>query len=98
MSAGSIIVEGDAGNFLGERMRGGLIKVEGDAGDNVGSNMRDGTIIVEGDAGKDVGWGMEGGEIHLNGAYASIFEKGDGDFHSNAHGRIYHKGKLIADW
>ncbi len=51
MSAGRIVVEGDAGMHLGEGMKGGTITVAGDAGSWAGSKMRMGTIEVKGDAG-----------------------------------------------
>ncbi|MFH0737045.1 MAG: hypothetical protein V1827_01115 [Candidatus Micrarchaeota archaeon] len=62
-----IRIQGDAGDFLGDRMRGGRIIVMGNAGDSIGSYMISGKIIVEGNAGNDTGYAMFGGVIIIKG-------------------------------
>jgi formylmethanofuran dehydrogenase subunit C len=70
MAVGSIVIEGDAGMYLGEEMFGGTIIVNGNAGSWLGSKMRGGKIEVKGNAGDYVGSayrgstrGMKGGSI-----------------------------------
>ncbi|MCA9193310.1 MAG: formylmethanofuran dehydrogenase subunit C [Planctomycetales bacterium] len=46
-----LIVEGDAGSFLGEFMSGGRILVKGNAGHHVSCCQKAGTIIVQGNVG-----------------------------------------------
>lgn len=74
MSAGKIIIDGDAGLHVGEGMRGGAITVNGNADSWVGSMMKNGTIEVMGSAGDYVGssyrgsrQGMKGGTIIIHG-------------------------------
>ncbi len=74
MSAGRIVIEGNAGMHLGVDMSGGEILVNGDAGDWVGAEMSGGRIVIEGDAGHMVGSayrgsqaGVTGGEIIVHG-------------------------------
>ncbi len=55
MSAGEIVVRGDAGNHLGAEMSGGTIRVEGDAGGWIGAEMKGGLIVVSGSASHRVG-------------------------------------------
>jgi formylmethanofuran dehydrogenase subunit C len=74
MTAGRLIVAGDAGMHTGAGMRGGELVVEGDVGDFAGTGMRGGRLVVEGSAGHNVGGaapgaraGMRGGEILVHG-------------------------------
>ncbi len=71
---GRMIITGDVGDCLGERMSGGEIVVSGNAGDAAGSSMSGGRIIIEGNAADRVGSpapgelrGMTGGEIFIKG-------------------------------
>ena len=75
MSAGEIIVHGDAGVHLGEEMKGGRITVGRNADSWLGAMMKDGTIEVKGNAGDCVGAayrgsvkGMQGGTIIIHGS------------------------------
>jgi len=75
MTAGEIIIYGDAGVHLGEEMKGGRISVGGSADSWLGAMMKDGTIEVKGDAGDCVGAayrgsvkGMQGGTIIIHGS------------------------------
>jgi formylmethanofuran dehydrogenase subunit C len=70
MTAGRLIVAGDAGMHTGADMRGGELVVEGDVGDYAGTGMRGGRLVVQGSAGHQLGGaqpgeraGMRGGEI-----------------------------------
>ena len=74
MTAGRLIVAGDAGMHTGAGMRGGELLVEGDVGDFAGTAMRGGRLVVRGSAGRELGGaepgvraGMRGGEILVHG-------------------------------
>jgi formylmethanofuran dehydrogenase subunit C len=74
MTAGRVIVAGDAGMHAGAEMRGGELVVEGDVGDFAGTGMRGGRLVVRGSAGHQLGGappgeraGMRGGEILVHG-------------------------------
>jgi formylmethanofuran dehydrogenase subunit C len=74
MTAGRLIVAGDAGMHTGADMRGGELVVEGDVGDFAGTGMRGGRLVVRGSAGYQLGAaqpgeraGMRGGEILVHG-------------------------------
>jgi len=78
MTAGRIVVQGDAGMHTGSQMSGGDITVAGDAGDWTGAEMRGGLLRVLGDAGNLLGAayrgsseGMTGGCIMVNGSAGS---------------------------
>jgi formylmethanofuran dehydrogenase subunit C len=61
MSRGSrIIVEGDAGAYLGLGLRGGAIEVAGNAGFGAATDMRSGVIRIAGSAGEGVGGALPG--------------------------------------
>jgi len=63
MSDGLILVSGNAGDRVGDRLRRGYIIICGKAGDYCGSRMVAGTIIVLNKAGKYPGFGMKRGTI-----------------------------------
>jgi formylmethanofuran dehydrogenase subunit C len=74
MTAGRLVVVGDAGMHTGAGMRGGELVVEGDVDDFAGMGMRGGRLVVEGSAGHQLGGalpgvraGMRGGEILVYG-------------------------------
>jgi len=78
MTAGRIVVQGDAGMHTGSQMSGGDITVAGDAADWTGAEMRGGLLRVLGDAGNQLGAayrgsseGMTGGCIVVNGSAGS---------------------------
>lgn len=58
-----LIINGNAGNSVGEKNDGGQIIVNGDTEHGTGSEMKKGLIIVKGKAGDGTGQGMEGGKI-----------------------------------
>ena len=74
MTAGRIVIQGDAGLHTGAQMSGGDITVTGNVGDWCGAEMKGGLIRVLGNAGNLVGAayrgsaeGMTGGCIRVNG-------------------------------
>ena len=74
LTAGRIVVRGNAGMHVGAEMRGGEITVQGNAADWLGAEMHGGRIRVHGNAGHLVGAayrgarkGMTGGEILIDG-------------------------------
>ena len=74
MTTGSIVIEGNAGMYLGEEMSGGSILVIGNAESWLGVNMKGGQIEVKGNAGDLVGagyrgttHGMSGGSVLIHG-------------------------------
>jgi formylmethanofuran dehydrogenase subunit C len=74
MTAGRLVVAGDAGMHIGAEMRGGELVAEGDVGDFAGVSMRGGRLVVRGSAGHQLGGaqpgehaGMRGGEILVHG-------------------------------
>ena len=50
MRGGEILIEGSAGDYLGEHLCGGTITVRGNAGDFPGIANRGGVIVIGGDA------------------------------------------------
>jgi formylmethanofuran dehydrogenase subunit C len=75
MTAGSLVLEGDAGCFLGRGMRGGRLAVRGSVGAFAASGLRGGVIEIAGDAGDflaaaGVGEraGMAGGVVVVRGS------------------------------
>jgi formylmethanofuran dehydrogenase subunit C len=74
MTAGEIVIQGDAGFHLGEEMKGGKITVTGNSDSWTGAMMKNGHIEVKGNAGDYVGAayrgsikGMRGGTIIIHG-------------------------------
>ena len=75
---GEIVVNGNIGMHLGEKMAGGKITVNGNAGQWAGSEMRDGLIEIHGNASDYLGspyrgsdTGMRGGKIVVDGNVGS---------------------------
>ena len=74
MSAGEVVINGNADMYVGAWMTGGKITAKGNIGHFAATAMKDGEIIVEGDAGNYLAaayrgdWrGMQGGRIHVKG-------------------------------
>ncbi len=65
MSDGTVIVCGNAGDRVGERMRRGMIVIKGQTGEYCANRMLAGTIIVLGKTGAYLGYGMKRGTIVL---------------------------------
>ncbi len=75
MTSGSILVEGDAGAYLGLDLRGGTIEVQGNAGAYCASRMAEGLIHLHGNAGDFLAaalpgepQGMRGGTVVVRGS------------------------------
>lgn len=68
MLGGLVIVDGDAGDRVGDHLRRGIILVGGDAGDYCASRMLAGTIAVRGRVGALPGYSMKRGTLLLAGA------------------------------
>jgi formylmethanofuran dehydrogenase subunit C len=74
LTQGEILIEGDAGAYLGAAMRGGRITLTGSAGAFAGGSMAGGLIEIAGDAGERAGgvvvgeaFGMRGGRLAIGG-------------------------------
>lgn len=75
MGCGRIVVEGDAGAYLGLDMRGGAIEVRGSVGAYAASRLEGGLIHIRGNAGDFLGAalageprGMRGGTVIVEGS------------------------------
>jgi formylmethanofuran dehydrogenase subunit C len=75
MSAGDLVIDGDAGHRAGAGMTGGTLDVRGNVGDDAGAAMAGGVLTVSGNAGDRLGAatpgaskGMTGGEIVVRGS------------------------------
>jgi formylmethanofuran dehydrogenase subunit C len=60
MTAGRLIVDGDAGRLLGVGMKGGSIEVRGSAGPLAAAEAAGGVVRIEGDAGPRLGGSLPG--------------------------------------
>ncbi len=67
MTAGRIVIQGDAGMHTGAMMKGGNITVEGDVGDWCGAEMKGGLIRVIGNSGNLVGAAYRGSPEGMTG-------------------------------
>jgi formylmethanofuran dehydrogenase subunit C len=77
LAGGTLVVDGDAGWYLGQGMRGGAIEVRGNVGPQAGAalpgakrGMTGGEIVIRGSAGAGVGAGLRRGLIAVEGAVA----------------------------
>ena len=66
-SFSSIVVDGNAGMYVGEEMSGGSILVTGDADSWLGTKMEGGNIEIKGNAGDYVGAGYRGTTLGMKG-------------------------------
>jgi formylmethanofuran dehydrogenase subunit C len=74
MQGGELIIDGNAGDYLGANyrgdwrgMKGGKIVVGGNAGSDIGEFMLDGEIIVKGNVELQAGIHANGGKIVIEG-------------------------------
>jgi formylmethanofuran dehydrogenase subunit C len=79
MKDGEIVVDGDAGAYLGATMRGGKIGVSGSTGPYAGGSMAGGLIEIQGNAGERAGgvvvgehFGMRGGRLMIGGNAGAV--------------------------
>jgi formylmethanofuran dehydrogenase subunit C len=78
LAGGVLVVDGDAGWYLGQGMRGGAIEVRGNVGPQAGAalpgakrGMTGGEIVIRGSAGSGVGSGLRRGLIAVEGEVAA---------------------------
>jgi hypothetical protein len=62
-----VVIDGDGGRYLGDKMNGGSIIVKGDAEDYCGMWMENGSISVRGNALDFCGYTLKGGKINVEG-------------------------------
>lgn len=67
MKTGQIIIEGDAGDFIGAAMQGGVLICKGNVGERAGDVMRRGMLLIEGHAGDYCASGMRAGTLGVLG-------------------------------
>jgi formylmethanofuran dehydrogenase subunit C len=74
LEEGSVIVEGDVGDYAGREMSGGRLDIRGDAGAYLASGTKGGIVTLKGSAGSQVGaqragdkFGMMGGIVVIEG-------------------------------
>ena len=74
LAENEIVVDGDAGAYLGDAMKGGKIVVKGSAGVLAGASMSGGSIVIDGNAGERAAGiavgetlGMRGGQLTIKG-------------------------------
>jgi formylmethanofuran dehydrogenase subunit C len=75
LEGGSIVVEGDAGAYLGLGMAGGEIRVSGNAGIFAACEMKKGMITVAGDVGDFLGAALPGNKMGMKGG--TVLVKGN---------------------
>ena len=68
MTAGQLVVEGDAGDFLGAQLQNGVLICKGNAATRVGDRMRRGMLLIEGNAGDYCGSDMMAGTLGVLGS------------------------------
>ena len=89
LSAGkTLVIKGNAGEFIGASLSGGNLVVEGSVGGWCGAGMIKGEILVTKYAGQNTGEFMRGGQIHVEGRIQGVGR-------SLLGGKIYERGKLI---
>jgi formylmethanofuran dehydrogenase subunit C len=82
MSAGRLVVEGDAGPFAGAEMHAGELEIHGNAGDCVGAAMHAGLLRVSSCVGDWCGAALPGQEKGMDGG--TILVEGNAGGHAGA--------------
>lgn len=72
LASGSILVKGDAGDFLGQSMKNGTITVNGNVASWTGNDMSGGRININGDAADYVGAGLPGDAFGMRNGLINI--------------------------
>jgi hypothetical protein len=89
-----LTIDGDAGNYLGCKMRKGFIRVRGNAEAMLGMNMIGGMMIVHGRAGHSIGLGMNGGQMIIS----KTTDRERLRIYDNiVQGKVTIEGKIVAD-
>jgi methylamine---glutamate N-methyltransferase subunit B len=104
-----IIIDGNAGQGVGENMMSGLIHVKGDASQSAGATGHGGLLLIEGNAGARCGISMKGIDIVVKGeiGHLSAFmgqtgrlvvfgDAGDALGDSIYEARLYVRGKVAS--
>lgn len=68
MTAGQLVVAGDAGDFLGAQLQNGVLICKGNAGARAGDQMRRGMLLIEGNVGDYCASNMMAGTLGVLGA------------------------------
>ncbi|MCL6429506.1 MAG: tributyrin esterase [Anaerolineae bacterium] len=79
LSEGDILIDGDAGDYLGVLNDGAYIHVTGNAGRYLADNMTSGTVVIDGSCGDGAGQYCYGGTIVVRGsagALTAVMNKG----------------------
>jgi len=84
----TLLLKGDAGDFIGAGLAGGRLVVEGAVGNWCGAGMTKGEIVVTEYTGQKTGEWMRGGEIRVDERIRSMGETPFG-------GRIYERGQQV---
>jgi len=92
LSAGEILVRGDAGAYTGMQMLGGSIKVSGSAGLYTGCEMKNGDIEIGGNVGDYTGGALPGNKQGMRGG--SILIKGNAGSRTGDHMR---RGQILIE-
>jgi formylmethanofuran dehydrogenase subunit C len=71
-SSGEIIVEGDAGAYLGFQLKGGVIKVSGNVDAYAACELRNGEINIDGNAGDFLGAALPGNKKGMQGGVVIV--------------------------
>ena len=69
---GQILVEGDAGAYLGFQLKGGIINVSGNVGAYAACELKNGTITIGGDAGDFLGAALPGNKKGMQGGVVIV--------------------------
>lgn len=67
MKTGRITINGDAGDFIGAEMQGGVLICKGNTGARTGDAMRRGLLLIEGDVGEYCASNMRAGTLGILG-------------------------------
>ncbi|MGZ7159000.1 MAG: formylmethanofuran dehydrogenase subunit C [Methanobacterium sp.] len=73
MTAGEILVKGNASMYVGSEMKGGKITVEGNAGPWVGRDMEGGELTIMGNAGDYIGSAYRGDWRGMSGGLLTVY-------------------------
>ena len=89
MKSGEIVINGNVGMHLGEKMAGGKITLHGNAGGWAGAQMKGGLVEIHGNAGDYLAASYRGSDVGMRGGKLIV--------HGNVgiHAGIYMKGGVI---
>lgn len=76
MATGQLIVEGDAGDFLGAQIQNGILICKGNAGARAGDRMRRGMLLIEGNVGDYCASDMMAGTLGVLGTTSAYLGYG----------------------